>query len=172
MEDSLHSGTPSRADVASVVADLMVPVTGPAVSITHSLRQAANRIAQGEAAVVVEGLHNSPIGFICPGDLLALAGTDPFGWQKKRCASAVQLCESLLEVGDSIESVIDQYRHLGIRALLVFNDGSPVGLLRPAEVRRWCHDHRHPPLEELIYAPALNLKATSESESGSSELVA
>lgn len=156
------NGAPAVREVPSIVADLMAPI-GSTIGITQSLQEAADRIAEGqEDALTVVGLNETAIGFISSDDLLAAAQIEPTRWQKKRCASLVQICESPLRPDHSLESVIQQYREEGIRPLLVFNGDTPVGLLRPDDVRQWCQDFGPVPLEDLMYKPALHLSEPPE----------
>lgn len=155
------AGNGSAPEAPSIVADLMMPI-GPTIGITQSLKEAADRIAEGQDALTVVGLNDTAIGFISAEDLLAAAQSEPTRWQKKRCASLVQVCESPLRPDDPLEGVIQQYREEGVRPLLVFNGDTPVGLLQPDDVRQWCQDYSPLPLEDLMYKPALQLAEPPE----------
>lgn len=155
--DSDTSAEPAaRAEVPTTVADLMGPI-GPLIGITQSLRQAADLTGQGHDALAVVGLNDTVAGFLSAEDLVAAAQSYPTGWQKKRCASLMQPCESRLRPDHPIEGVIQQYREDGAHSLMVFNGETPVGLLHPAEVRQWCRDYGPLPLEDLIHKPASDL---------------
>lgn len=145
----------------SIVADLMVPI-GSAIGITQSLRDAADRVSRGQEALAVLGLNDTPIGYITAEDLLAAAQADPTRWQRKRCASLVQMCESPLQRDFPIESVIKKYREEGMQSMLIVDAGAPVGLLRPEAVRQWCESFSPLPLDDLMYKPALHLAEPPE----------
>src|SRR5699024_11094805 len=107
--ESGAEGRPSVPEAPSTVADLMAPI-GPTIGVTQSLKDAADRIAEGQDTLTVVGLNDTTIGFISAEDLLAAAQAEPTRWQKKRCASLVQICESPLRPNFPIEGVIQQYR--------------------------------------------------------------
>lgn len=153
-DSETSAGRLTPAETPATASDLMRPI-GPLIGTTQSLRQAADLTDQGHEVLAVIGLNNTAIGFLSAEDLLAAAQSDPTGWQKKRCASLVRLCESRLRPDHPITGVIQQYREEGAHPLMVFNGETPVGLLHPAEVRQWCRDYG--PLEDLVHKPASGL---------------
>jgi signal-transduction protein with cAMP-binding, CBS, and nucleotidyltransferase domain len=137
-----------RAPAPVQVADLMRPLE-PTIEATRSLREAADRIAQSQESFAVVRLNEDVIGLISAEDVLVAAQTDPTGWQTQPCTFAISSNQTRLSPHHPVTEVLHEYRARGIRPLLVFEADTPVGLLRPAEVRTWCVERHHAPWDDV-----------------------
>jgi predicted transcriptional regulator len=137
-----------RAPDPLQVAELMRPLE-PTIEATRALREAADRIAQSQESFAVVTLNEDVIGIISAEDVLTAAQTDPTGWQTQPCTFAISSNQTRLSPHHPVVEVLHEYRARGIRPLLVFDEDTPVGLLRPAEVRTWCRENHHAPWDDV-----------------------
>ena len=127
------------------VHELMSPVDA-SVSHTQSLHDAAQGMVPGGAMVVLD-LSHRPIGLITEDDLTVIAGQDPRGWEKRRCAHLMRPVEGSLSMEHPVEAVLRRYRQGETFPMLVFNADSVVGILYPSAVFQWRHRQQPAGLE-------------------------
>ncbi|RJN32953.1 CBS domain-containing protein [Nesterenkonia natronophila] len=143
------SGSLEREAPAGLqIADLMRSLE-PTIEATRSLRETADRIAQSDEGFAVVTLNEDVIGIISAEDVLTAAQTDPTGWQTQPSTLAIASNQTRLSPHYPVEEVLHEYRARGIRPLLVFDEETPVGLIRPAEVRTWCLENHTAPWDDL-----------------------
>lgn len=131
------------------VAELMKPLD-PVIDATHSLREAADRIALSDEAFAAVTLNGEVIGVLSAEDVLFAARNNPTKWQTQPCTAAISSDQTPMSSHDTLALVLGEYLRKGIRPLLVCHRDNAVGLLRPADVRRWCQDHDHMLWEDLF----------------------
>jgi predicted transcriptional regulator len=129
------------------VSDLMSPITS-AVSVTHSLADAAQLVSGEDNAVLVLGLSNLPRGLITEADVARIVAEHPETWQKKRCACVIPEEFESVRPDHSLEDVVDLYRAGGARPFAVIKGERAIGILYP----------------HLVFAESLNEPASQMTE--------
>lgn len=152
MNPTLHprstSGAAPEPGIPQVpqAADLMSPLH-PTVPAHHPLREAADHIAQSDEAFTVVVHRREVVGILTAEDVLTAVRADPAGWQGQPCATMMTLPQTRIPAHAAVTEVLRQYREHGVRPLVVEEEGTPLGVLRPHEVRRWGQEHGYLPEE-------------------------
>lgn len=146
---------------APLVADLMRPCD-PIIAATLSMRRAAEIICLCDEAFAAVELNGEVIGILSAEDIVHAAQHNATGWQTQPCASGISTDQAALAPHHSVAEVLAEYRTGGIRPLLVCHRNTAVGMLRPAEVRRWCQDHDHLLWEDLFSDKEVRRHVTEE----------
>ena len=122
-----------------LVRDLMSPINCT-VAVTFTLGEAAHRLASTDEAALLVNLRGEPTGVITHDDLAALAAAEPYAWDRRLCARLCQ--ENLVSLHDHepLADVLWRFRGETVQPLLVCDGSSPVGILYPEVVFRWCFD--------------------------------
>ncbi|WP_218221682.1 CBS domain-containing protein [Nesterenkonia sp. Act20] len=134
---ALASTGRGRRAATATVRDLMLPIER-AITVTHSLEDAAGLVIGTEAPVLLLDLSHQPVGLITESALAAMAAQEPERWKRRRCACLVQSPAEFLTPEESIESVLGRYRDGDVKPLLVLEEGQAVGILHQDDVFTWC----------------------------------
>lgn len=127
-------------DSRTVRVGTLMSGIGPVVSVTAPLRDVAAMVQGPDAAALVIGLSEQPLGLVTESALADVAARHPQQWQKKRCAALIGLMPGPgpLAPADPIEEALDRYRCFGAQPLLVLEEDRAVGILYPDPVFSWC----------------------------------
>ena len=130
----------------------LMSALGPTLVKAQPISHAEKLMAeQNRDFLTVTDRSGRAVGFITQADVSqAQLGHLP-DWSTAPCSAVVEIVSQRLGTEDHIESAVQMLTYHGVRPLLVYENGRPVGVLEPTSVFQWCAEHRPEALDELAY---------------------